>query len=103
MYAFLCKMLANRGRNFHLAFKNIQALPNRINWKKRDNGIKLYETIQHFYKRNKGSTFHRYKDYLMIGRFKMTKSMDIMAAKYFDVTRKYFNTYRKNVNRIKTD
>ena len=54
IYGFLCKILANRGRNFHLAFKNIQALPNRINWKKRDNGIKLYETIQHFYKRNKG-------------------------------------------------
>ncbi len=29
--------------------------------------------------------------------------MDIMAAKYFDVTRKYFNTYRKNVNKIKMD
>ncbi len=38
-----------------------------------------------------------------MGRFKMTKSMDIMAAKYFDVTRKYFNTYRKNINRIKND
>jgi hypothetical protein len=33
----------------------------------------------------------------------MTKSMDIMAAKYFDVTRRYFNTYRKNVSRIKND
>lgn len=39
----------------------------------------------------------------MVGRFKMTKSMDIMAAKYFDVTRRYFNMYRKNINRIKTD
>lgn len=29
--------------------------------------------------------------------------MDIMAAKYFDVTRRYFNEYRKNVNRIKFD
>lgn len=26
-----------------------------------------------------------------------------MAAKYFDVTRRYFNMYRKNVNRIKND
>ncbi len=26
-----------------------------------------------------------------------------MASKYFDVTRKYFNTYRKNVNRMKMD
>lgn len=26
-----------------------------------------------------------------------------MAAKYFDVTRRYFNTYRKNVSRIKND
>ena len=103
VFAVLCKILTNRGRNFHLAFKNIQALPNRINWKKRDNGIKLYEVLQHFYKRNKGYTFSKYKEYSMMGRFKMTKSMDIMAAKYFDVTRKYFNTYRKNVNRIKMD
>lgn len=84
-----------------MAFKNIQALPNRINWKKRNNGIKLYETLMHFYKRNKNYSLSRYKENLLTGRFKMTKSMDIMAAKYFDVTRKYFNTYRKNVNRIK--
>ena len=29
--------------------------------------------------------------------------MDIMAAKYFDVTRRYFNMYRKTVNRMKND
>lgn len=29
--------------------------------------------------------------------------MDIMAAKYFDVTRRYFNMYRKNINRMKMD
>jgi hypothetical protein len=103
IYGYLCKILTNRGCNLHLAFKNIQALPNRINWKKRDNGIKLYETLQYFYKRNKGYSLQKYKEYLMVGRFKMTKSMDIMAAKYFDVTRRYFNMYRKNVNRIKTD
>lgn len=74
-----------------------------MNWKKRDNGIKLYETLMYFYKRNKGYSLSRYKENLLTGRFKMTKSMDIMAAKYFDVTRKYFNTYRKNANRIKMD
>lgn len=74
-----------------------------MNWKKRDNGIKLYETLMYFYKKNKGYSLSRYKENLLTGRFKMTKSMDIMAAKYFDVTRKYFNTYRKNANRIKMD
>lgn len=97
------KLLVNRGRNFHIAFKNIQALPKRMNWKKRDNGIKLYETLMHIYKRNKGYSFSRYKENMLTGRFKMTKSMDIMAAKYFDVTRKYFNTYRKNINKMKMD
>jgi hypothetical protein len=33
----------------------------------------------------------------------MKKSMNILAAKYFDVTRKYFNIYRKNISRIKYD
>ncbi len=33
----------------------------------------------------------------------MKKSMDIMAYKYLDVSKRYFTTYRKNINRIKTD
>jgi len=61
IFGFLCRILTNRARNNQLALKNIQALPNRMNWKKRDNGIKLYETLQHFYKKNKGFTFAKYK------------------------------------------
>ena len=74
-----------------------------MNWKKRSNGIKLYETLKYLLNKNKGLTLSKYKQSLLVGRFKMTKSMDIMAAKYFDVTRKYFNEYRKNVNRMKFD
>lgn len=61
IFAFFNKILTNRARNFHIAFKNIQALPKRMNWKKRDNGIKLYETLMYFYKRNKGYSLSRYK------------------------------------------
>ncbi len=78
-------------------------MPKRMNWKKRSNGIKLYETLKYLLNKNKGLTLSKYKQSLLVGRFKMTKSMDIMAAKYFDVTRKYFNEYRKNVNRMKFD
>jgi len=95
--------LVNRGRNVHLAFKNIQALPNRMNWKKRDNGIKFYETLMYFYKRNKGYALSKYKQNLLTRKFKVNKLIDIMSSKYSDATRKYFNIYRKNANRIKMD
>lgn len=86
-----------------MAFKNIQALPNRIDWKKRNNAIKMYETFIYFYKRNKGFALSKYKDSLAARRFKVEKLMRIMISKYTDESKKYFNVYRKNINRLKND
>lgn len=74
-----------------------------MDWKIRDKAIKFYEILNYCQKRNKGIVLNQYRLGLLTGRFKMKKSMGILAAKYFDVTRKYFNIYRKNVSRIKYD
>lgn len=42
IYNFLTKIIVNRCKNIEICLKNIQALPNRMNWKKRDNAIKFF-------------------------------------------------------------
>jgi len=81
----------------------ISALPKRMNWDIRNKAIKFYEVLNHCQKRNKGIVMNQYRLGFFTGKFKMKKSMNILAAKYFDVTRKYFNNYRNNINRIKYD
>lgn len=61
VYNFLNKMLKNRTENIQIALNCIKAMPKRMNWKKRSNGIKLYETLKYLLNKNKGLTLNKYK------------------------------------------
>jgi hypothetical protein len=100
-FSILSKMLIVRTMNIQQSFHQICSLPQRINWKKRENAVKFLQKIDNIIKTEKNTLFGKFKYAHNLGRFKMKKAMDIMAYKYLDVTKNNFNKYRKVVATLK--